>query len=111
MDLGTPITCRRSIAWRGQPLRESTLTAQPNCTVVAGYGLIEATGGPRARGNLGYPPAPRMSSSGSLLAWQDGAETREMFLERADASCSVLPRLPEARLRFWHPPELGASAV
>jgi hypothetical protein len=111
MRLGTTITYSHSVASRGRPLRKNTLTAQQKRTVVAGYGLIGVAGGPRARGDLGYPPAARMLSGGSLLAWQDGAETREMFLERTDASCSVLPCLPEGRLRFWHPPELGASAV
>jgi hypothetical protein len=54
MRLGTFIMCSRSIASRGRPLRENTLTAQQKCTVVVGYRLIEVSGGPRARGDLGY---------------------------------------------------------
>jgi hypothetical protein len=54
MRLGTTITSSHSVASRGRPLRENTLTAQQKCTAIAGYSLIEVGGGPRARGDLGY---------------------------------------------------------
>jgi hypothetical protein len=52
--MGTLQPCSRNVAPYGLPLRENTLTAQQKCTVVAGYGLIEAAGGPRAREDLWY---------------------------------------------------------
>jgi hypothetical protein len=73
MDLGTLITCSRSVAVRSTVAR-NTLTAQQKCTVVAGYGLIGVAGGPRARGDLGYPSALRTSSGGSPAASQHKAE-------------------------------------
>jgi hypothetical protein len=108
---GTPITCSRNVASSGRPLRVNAPTAQQKYTVVVGYNLIEVSGGPRARGDLGFPPAARTLSGGSLLAWQCGAETWEIGLERADAIWNVLPRLPEKCGFRCGYPELGASAV
>ena len=112
MEMGTTISCSRNVASRGRPLRVNAPTAQQKYTVVVGYSLIEVGGGPRARGDSGYPTAARMSSGESLLAWQDGAETWEVAPERAHAIWNVLPRLPEKwGSVFGCPPELGKSPV
>jgi len=96
---------------RWQPLGVSSITAWQNYVLVWSNGCFQRRGGPRARGDLGYPPAIQIFSAGSPFVWQDDAKLLHDLEERYVTSGVPLslPETVEALSKDL--PGLGANAV
>jgi hypothetical protein len=110
MDMGTSITSSRMFTRYGQPLGASTITARQKYASVSGENFFQTTGGPRARGDLGYPRGAQMLSGRSPLAGQADSELSDI-LEGIGVAGGVRSSLPpEMEAVFKNLRELGASA-